>query len=491
MSSLRQKATSGAAWTSLQQLGTVGIRMVLQILLARIISPEDFGLFGLILIFNAIGKTLSDAGMGQSLIRSNRLTEKDYGTVFLLNLSVSVLVYLLIFIGAPWVAEMYQRPVLTDLIRIYALVIILSSFSTIQIYRLQKLLKFKQQALIQLPSLVISSCIGIYLAYQDFEVWALVWMEVALAALLALQFWIFTSWRPQILFDTRAFREHFNFGYKLLFAGLLDSIFMNIYPMVIGKFASIAQVGYFTRAFTLQSVPVMMIMSALGQVTYPVLAEVKEDRIRLKAIYRKMLQLALFVIAPLMLLLAIMAKPLIVLLITDVWLPAVPYFQLLCLAGILFPLHVYNLNMLKVLGRSDLFLKAEFYKKILGIVILFVTAPFGIMMMLYGILAASVLSLLINQYFSSLVFNYSNKEQTLDSLKIIWPALLVAGIVFFANQWVDYSPGAMNYFLHILLLNFVFIGLYTFAQYVFNPLIYREMKQILLNFKIKPKKNNV
>ena len=159
MSSLRQKAASGAAWTSLQQLGTVGIRMVLQILLARIISPEDFGLFGLILIFNAIGKTLSDAGMGQSLIRSNRLTEKDYGTVFLLNLSVSVLVYLLIFIGAPWVAEVYQRPVLTDLIRIYALVIILSSFSTIQIYRLQKLLKFKQQALIQLPSLVISSCI--------------------------------------------------------------------------------------------------------------------------------------------------------------------------------------------------------------------------------------------------------------------------------------------------------------------------------------------
>ncbi len=485
--SLKQKTISGVIWTASQQFGIVGIRFFAQILLARIISPSDFGLFGLIIIFNAIGNTISESGMGQSLIRSNKLTEKDYGTVFLLNLFVSIFIYFIIFLSAPFIADWYEKPILTSLIRVYSIAIILTSFSSIQIHRLTKLLKFKEQTIVQIPSVLISALVGIVMGYLGYGVWALVWMEIIMIFLIAVQFWIFTNWRPKFIFDYHVFQHHFNFGYKLLLSGLLDSIMKNIYPMVIGKYNPIQQVGFYTRASTLKNVPVNTIMSALGRVTYPVLAEVKNDKKRLKDIYQKMLQVALFAIAPMMLLFIVIAEPLFIFLITDVWLPAVPYFQLLCFTGILYPLHVYNLNILKVQGRSDLFLKAEVYKKIVGISILVITAPFGIFIMIYGILLSNIIGLLINQYFSSKVLNYSNKEQSLDSLKIIWPAILAGSLLYYLNQFLKYDAMNIYYLLHIIVSSLIFMMIYITLQKLVNKPIYNELKSILIGLNIKNK----
>lgn len=480
--SLKQKTLSGLTWSFTQHFGIVGLRFVAQILLARIIAPEDFGLFALILIFNALGKTIADSGMGQSLIRSTRLTEKDYSTVFVLNLGVSLLFYALVYTIAPWVAQWYEKEILTQLIRLYSIAVIFSAFSTIQIHRLTKQLKFKQQTLIQLPSVLISSILGVVLAYLNYGVYALVWMEITFAGLLAIQFWIFSDWRPTFKFDIQAFQRHFKFGSKLLVAGTMSSIMNNIYPMIIGKFNPIQQVGFFTRATSMMIIPVGSIMAAMGKVTYPVLADVQHDTHRLKGIYQQMLKLAMLGIVPLMVLLILLAEPLMVLLITDVWLPAVPYFQLMCIAGMIYPLHLYNLNMLKVKGRSDLFLKAEVYKNILGILVLLITAPFGIYPMIYGILFTSFISLLINQYYSSKVLPYSSWEQSRDSLGIACPGIVLGALLFGLITWIDYPTHPLNYILHLFLITLIFVPNYLLMQKYFNPKVFAEAKDLVVGF---------
>lgn len=440
--SLKKKTISSLIWTFSQQFGAQGIGFVVSVVLARILMPEDFGLIGMIAVFMAIGQTLVDGGLSQSLIRSDVVSNKDLSTVFIFNLVGSVVIYGIVYLLAPFIANFYKQDMLTNILRVYTLSFIINAFSTIQFTILTKNLDFKTQLLVTIPSLVVAGIGGVILAYRGFGVWSLVYMTLIRSALISIQVWIRSDWKPSILFSWSTFKHHFFFGYKLTLSSLLDTIFKNIYQIVIGRFFAPAQVGFYTRADSLKQLPVSNLSSALNKVTYPIFSSIKNDDDRLKKAYKEVMQMVIFIIAPGLCLLGSVADDLFILLFTEKWLPAAPYFQILCVAGILYPIHAYNLNILKVKGRSDLFLYLEIIKKSLLIIILIITIPRGITWMLWGQVVSSILAFFINTHYSGLFLKYSAKEQALDVL----PAILLA-FVSGAVSW------QINGFLHQVTLS--------------------------------------
>ena len=434
--SLSKQATSGLVWTFTQQFGNQIVGFVVSMILARILMPEEFGLIGMIAIFISIGKALVDSGLTQSLIRSQDLDQADFSTVFFFNLVASVIVYALIFFSAPLISIFYDKEILTPLVRLFCVTFIIDAFSSIQKARLTKIMNFKTQAIIAIPSTIFGGVVGIIMAYMGYGVWSLVWSTIASSTLGSIQFWFYSKWSPSFIFDISKFKDHFGFGYKLTLSSLLTKIFDNIYIIVIGKFFSASQVGFYTRAETMKQLPVTNISSALNKVTYPLFASIQNDDVRLKRVYKKLMQMVVFVIAPTLVFLAILAEPTFRLLFTEKWLPAVPFFQLLCVTGILYPIHAYNLNVLKVKGRSDLFLKLEVIKKIIIILTIVMSIRFGIFALLYGQIFTSLLAFFINTHYTGKFINYTTWQQSKDIIPILLISLFSGGAIFILDYYL-------------------------------------------------------
>ncbi|NJW53450.1 lipopolysaccharide biosynthesis protein [Salinimicrobium oceani] len=440
--SLRKLATKGLVWTFAQQFGNQFIAFIVSLVLARILLPAEFGLIGMISIFIAIGNTLLNAGMTQSLIRTEKPDQEDFSTVFYFNLGASIILYFLLYLSAPLISNFYDREVLTSIIRVYSLTFIISAFSAVQLARLTKIMDFKTQTLIAIPSTIIGGILGVSLAYSGFGVWSLVWSSLATATISSVQIWIYSKWLPDLSFNIQKFKEHFHFGYKLTLSGLLNKIFDNSYLLIIGKFFSPAQVGYYTRAETMKQLPVTNISNTLNKVTYPLFASIQGDDMRLKRVYSQLMQMVVFVIAPILIFIAVLAEPVFRFLFTEKWLPAVPYFQILCFTGILYPVHAYNLNILKVKGRSDLFLQLEVIKKIIIAITIAIALQFGILVLLYGQVLTSVLAFFINTHYTGKFLNYSGWEQTKDILPILLLTAVTATIIlvldyYFLEKYLD------------------------------------------------------
>lgn len=409
--------------------------------MARLLLPEEFGLIGMISVFIAIGTSLMNSGLTQSLIRTENPDQEDYSTVFFFNLAGSIVVYFILFLTAPLIASFFSQPILVDIVRVYCFSFIITAFSAVQLTRLTKAMDFKTQMTVAIPSLIGSGILGIFLAYQGFGVWSLVWMSLFQAFLNTVQLWWRTGWRPSFIFNKEKFKFHFRFGYKLTLSGLLDTIFTNIYQIIIGKFFLASQVGFYTRANSLKQLPVSNISGALSKVTYPLFASIQNDNIRLKRVYKQIMQMVVFVIAPVLIIMGVLAEPLFRFLFTEKWLPAVPYFQILCLAGILYPVNSYNLNVLKVKGRSDLFLRLEVIKKILIVVIISFTIQFGIEGLIWGQLFTSIIVLFINTYYTGKFIQYNIVQQAKDILPIILLAAVAGACVY----GLDYIMRSNNY----------------------------------------------
>lgn len=435
--SLRKKTISGMFWTFSQQFGAQIIGFIVSIVLARLLLPEDFGLIGMIAVFMAIGQTLVDGGLSQSIIRTDKITNTDLSTVFIFNLFGSVVAYGLVFLFAPFIADFYRQEKLVGILRVYALSFIINAFSTVQFTILTKNLDFKTQLTVAIPSLIVAGCAGVAFAYKEYGVWSLVYMSLIRSGLISIQLWIRSKWKPSLLFSWAAFKHHFHFGYKMTLSALLDTLFKNIYQIVIGRFFASSIVGFYTRADSLKQLPVSNLSGALNKVTYPIFSSIKDDDYRLKVAYKEVMQMVIFIIAPVLCILGAVAEDLFVLLFTEKWLPAAPYFKILCLASILYPIHAYNLNILKVKGRSDLFLRLEVLKKAILVIILIITIPRGITWMLWGQVVSSCLAFIINTHYSGKFLNYSTKEQLFDVL----PAILLA----FVSGVVSWQ---VNKFLH-------------------------------------------
>ncbi|UAY55463.1 lipopolysaccharide biosynthesis protein [Arachidicoccus terrestris] len=479
MTTLKKQAISGLFWTFTQQFSVQAINVIVGIVLARILAPSVFGLIGMLAVFIAVGTSLMDSGMTSSLIRTTRADQKDYSTVFFVNLIFSVIFYLIIFLCGPLIAKFYHQPILSPVVRVYSLAFIIRAFVAVQTTKLTKEMRFKEQMLMQIPSTIIGGLVGVVLAYQGFGVWSLVTMNLLQSLIFTIQHWLFSGWVPSLLIDKSKFKYHFHFGYKLTFSGLIDTIYSNIYKIVIGKYFSATELGYFTQAQSLQMLPVTNISIALSKVTYPMFAALKNDDIKLRNAYRKLLHQVAFIVAPLMAIAIVLAKPLFIFALTAKWLPAVPYFQILCITGVLYPYHAYNLNILNVKGRSDLYLKLEIIKKAFITVGVAVSIFYGIYGLLIFQVISSIFAFIVNTWYSGKFINYPGYKQIIE----VTPIILIAGSVglmtFLLNKYFISDRYFPNIVI-ILLLTSIYLILYFFLSKIFRISALQELKLLIL-----------
>jgi teichuronic acid exporter len=469
--SLRQQAISGIIWTFAQQFSVQIINFGVQVVLARLLMPEMFGLIAMINIFVSIGQMLMDGGMTTSLIRTKNADNKDYSTVFMTNLSVSIFVYLIVFVCAPLIADFYDQAILTEIVRVFALMFVINAFSAVHVAKLTKEMNFKKQMTFQIPSTVIGAITGVTLALLGYGVWSLVWLNLAQVTALSLQYWLMTDWRPSFIIDKSKLKYHFNFGYKMTLSGLLDRIYNNAYNIVIGKFFSPAQVGFFYQAESMRLFPVNQIGSVLGKVTYPMFAKIETDK-ELKNACKKTMKLVLSVAIPVMFILILVADDLFILVFGEKWMPAVPYFKILAIASIVRPISSYNLNILKVKGRSDLFLKVEVIKKILGVAAIAIALPFGIMPLVISLTVVSYLFVMVNMIVSGRLINYKVYEQLKDISLLYCIGFVVTVICYIILPYMSTNILIVN-----LLIGAIFYGatyvllLFLFERQVINLII--------------------
>ncbi len=432
--SLKQKAVKGVAWTSLDQVAALGFGFVIGVILARLLSPSDYGLLAMIGVFNAIAFAFINSGFGNALIRKPDLTENDNSTAFYFNIIAGVVMAGVIWLIAPWVSLFYDKPILTQLLRVEGLLLIISSFTIVQDAQLSRALKFKAKMIINVVSQVIAGVAAVFAAYHGFGVWSLVIQHIVAGIIRMVLLWVFSPWRPRGRWDKASFGYLWGYGSKMLASALLDTIYGNIYPIVIGKFYSAADLGQYTRASGYSSMPATGITNVFRQVTFPVLSQIQNDDERLGHNYRRLLRFAVFIIFPIMMGMAALARPLVISLVTDKWAECVPYLQVLCFAMMWFPVHAINLNLLQVKGRSDLFLRLEIIKKVIITIAIFISVPFGVMGICIGSVCTSLICLAVNTYYTGKLIHVGFFRQMLDMTPTLLLSLVMGVVVYLATM---------------------------------------------------------
>lgn len=437
---LKQKTVSGLMWSFVENLANQGTNFIIGIILARLLVPRDFGLVGMITIFIAVSQSFIDSGFSQALIRKKDCTQADYSTVFYFNLFVGIFFYMVLFFAAGSISAFFREPQLTLLVRVLGINLIISALSIIQITQLTKRIDFKLQTRITVLFSIGSGLLSIWMALNGFGVWSLVAKSLSQYALQSFFLWIWNGWRPSWLFDKKSFKEMYAFGAKLLVSGLIDTVFKNIYYLVIGKYFHAVELGYYTRADQFQSLPSQGLTSVIQRVSFPVLASIRDEGEKLKAAYRKLIKSSMLISFVLMLGLAATARPLVLTLIGKKWLPCVIYLQLLCFVGMLYPLHALNLNMLTVQGRSDLFLRLEIIKKMIFIPMIVVGVIWGIKMMILGMLVSSIFAYFLNSHWSGKMIDYSSLGQLRDIAPSFLLASTMAAAVYVVGAILKTAP---------------------------------------------------
>jgi len=430
MLSLKDKTIHGVSWSFADNIIGSGITFLIGLVLARLLSPDEFGIIGMITIFIAISNTIVDSGFSNALIRRKEVQDIDYNTVFYLNIVFSIFLYVIIFISAPAISVFFKEPQLTSISRVIGVILIINAFSIVQRVLLIRKVDFKTQTKISLISSLTSGVIGIGMAFAKFGVWSLVGQLISRQLMNALFLWLFNHWRPKFEFSIRSFKELYSFGSKLLIATLIDTLWKEINYLIIGKFYRASSLGQYTRAQQFQTIFSSNLTYVVQRVSFPVLSSIQDDNMRLKQAYRKIIKTTMLVSFACMLGLAAIAKPLIFILIGEKWMPSVYFLQIMCLYGMLYPLHAINLNMLQVKGRSDLFLKLEIIKKIIAIGPLLLGIFISIEYLLWGSVFTSFIAYYLNSYYSGRLMDYAMKEQLRDILPFFVNAAITALIVW-------------------------------------------------------------
>ena len=476
MTDIKSKAKSGMLWSFMIQGGTQVINFVVTIILSRLLMPEQFGLIGMISIFLAIGAALVDGGFVTSLIRTEDADDLDYSSVFFMNLFSSLILYGILFLTAPLIASFFNHFILIDLIRVQSLILIISAFSLVQSTKLNKELQFKTQFKLQIPALIISAISAVLLAYLGLGVWSLVAKELIYTFLASAQLWWYAKWTPKFIIDKEKIKYHFKFGYKVSLTSILNTSFKNLYNVIIGKYFSATQLGYFTRAKSLEQLPSVFFFNSFNRVFYPLLAKVNNDRAKLKSMYARLMRLVVFVVSPILIYLGVIAEPFMRFLLTEKWLPAVPYFQLLLLSGIFYPIHSYNLNICNLKGRSDVVLKLSFFHNSLLFLGSFSIIWFGIYGLLYNLIFVNILVTIINAYVSGQFISYGLKEQSKDMIPILVLNLSLGGVFYFLqNEWFY----QMNDVWNILINGIAFCMIYLGFAYLTKMHVIKDVLQLL------------
>jgi len=459
--SLKQKTVSGIVWSSFERLSVQGIQFFIMIIMARLLLPSDYGLIGMLAIFIAISQSFIDSGFSNALIRKYDRTEIDFSTVFYFNVIVGLFFYLLLFFASPAIARFYNAPSLEMVTKVVSVNLFINSLTVVPRAKFTIDVDFKSQAKASVFSVIFSGALGIWMAYNGYGVWALVIQSVVNGLINMVLLWYYSRWIPAWVFSWSSFNEMFSFGSKLLLSGLLDTIYKNIYTIVIGKKFSAQDLGYFTRADQFAQFPSSNVTGIVGRVTFPILSSIQQDEPRLKSVYRKYLRMSAFIVFPLMIGLAALAHPLILVLLTPKWEGVVLLLQIMCFASMWYPIHAINLNLLQVMGRSDLFLRLEIIKKIIGVVILFITIPMGIVAMCIGMIVSSFFALIVNTYYSGKLIQVGFVMQMGDLFPVLANSLTMGALVWWITQFFESNETRL--FLGIItgVLYYVFVASVT------------------------------
>ena len=482
--SLKKQAVRGVGWSFADSMLGQGVTFLVGIVLARMLTPDEYGLIGIITIFITVFNAIVDSGFSNALIRNNNATDKDYNTMFITNLAISILLLLLLIFCAPFIALFFQRPELSGLCRAMSVIVVINALSIVQNTVLTKRLDFKTKTKASFISSVVSGFVGISMAYYQFGVWALVGQQISRQLINTICLYILNRWFPSFTFSIDSFREMWKFGWKLLASTIIDQTWTEIYQVIIGKCYTPATLGLYTRARQFSGICSSNLTSIIQRVSYPTLSKMQEDKQRLKAGYKRVIKITMMITFTLMLGLAGCAKSLILVLIGEQWINCVTMLQIICFSAMQYPLHALNLNMLQVQGRTDLFLKLEIIKKFIAVIPLLLGIYIGIYYMLIGSVIAGIFALYLNAYYSGPYLKYSIWEQVRD----IFPSLVTSLSMFAVLFVISCFP--INPFLMLPLQ--ILIGA-TFIIVIYEirkPEEYVELKAIAIPFisKIKNKK---
>ncbi|WP_442496799.1 lipopolysaccharide biosynthesis protein [Methylobacter sp. sgz302048] len=466
--SLTHKSLSAVFWSGADVFLRQGLQFFVSILLARLLSPEEFGLLALLSIFTGIATLFIDSGLNSALVQRQDITRKDESTVFFFNLVTGLLVALGLGLSAPWIATFFEQPVLQAKVHIMAtnlftmpwiatffeqpvlqgltyvmaLNLFVGSLGSIQGALLTKALDFKTLMKINAVATLLSGVLAVCLAWKGFGVWSLALQTLASTAISVTLLWLWHPWRPQWTFSLVSLRSLFRFGGFMLLSGLLDTLYTRLYSVIIGKLYSARQLGFYTRADNIQQLPVSVLTNVLNRVAFPVFSAAAADKARLALGMRKVLRIIMLFNVPAMLGLMAVAEPLVITLIGEKWLPSVPILQVLCLAGMIWPLHALNLNVLMAQGHSNLFFRIEVIKKIISIAAIVTASFYGVMAIVWSEVIAAALCFPINAYYTGVFLGYSAWKQTLDILPYLAVSMLMMLVIWPIHIYFTFHPAA-------------------------------------------------
>lgn len=423
-------------WRFAERCGAQLVTFIVSIVLARILAPEDYGTIALVTVFTTILQVFVDSGLGTALIQKKEADDLDFSSVFFFNFAVCIILYIGMFIAAPFIAEFYNDSSLTSVVRVISLTIVISGVKGIQQAYVSRNMMFKRFFFSTIGGTIFSAIFGIVLAYQGFGVWALVAQQLSNTAIDTLILWLTVKWRPKLMFSWNRLKTLLFFGWKLLVSALLDTCYNNLRNLIIGKMYSSADLAYYNQGDKFPKVIVTNINTSIDSVLLPTMSSAQDDRERVKNMTRRAIKTSTYVMAPLMMGLAFCSVPIVHLVLTDKWLPCVPFLRIFCVTYMFYPIHTANLNAINAMGRSDWFLRLEVIKKIVGMAILLSTMWFGVMAMAYSLLLSSVLSQIINSWPNRKLLGYGYLEQIRD----IAPAIILAVIMGICVYFIGYIP---------------------------------------------------
>lgn len=470
--SLKDKTVKGTFWSAADAFLGQGVTFIVGLVLARLLSPEEYGLIGIVTIFTTIMLGVVDSGFSNALIRKKEVSDKDYSTLFIINMAMSIFMYVVLFVTAPAIAHFFSRPQLIELCRVMGLLLIFQALSIVQYTILSRKIDFKTKTKASVISAVVSGIIGIVMALLGGGVWSLVAQQLSKQLLYSICLWFFNRWWLRLRFSLESLKYMWGFGWKLLVSGLLNNIWNQLYQTIVGKFYSPATLGQYSRSKEYASIFSSNFASIVQRVSYPVLSQVQDDKERMVSAYRRVIKMTMFVTAICMISLGAVSEPLIFCLIGPQWHEAATYLPLICLSMSLYPLHAINLNMLQVQNRTDIFLYLEIIKKVLAIGPLCLGIFVNIYWMLLGTIVVGVISFFLNSYYTGRELMYSSWMQ----LKDVLPSYAVAFTIALSVYFLKYLP--LSYWV-ILPIQVVIGTSVFFAVCEFTKLQeYNEVKEI-------------
>ena len=465
----------------MEVLGTQFIQLIVTIMIARLLMPEEYGLFLLVFIFTSIAGVIVHNGFNIALIQKKDADEIDFSSVFYLTLFVASLLYGILFFAAPFIASFYEYPQLSLVLRVLCLTLFLGVFISIQNSIIARKMQFKKLFISNLGAVIVSGIVGITLAYRDFGIWALVGQHLTSQLITTIILFVTLRWRPKPIFSIKRIKKLFSFGWKLLVSNLIDSIDTNIRNLLIAKFFNPALLSFYSKGLQFPNIIVDNINSPIQSVMLPTLSLQQDNKPRIKEMIRRTHKTTSFLIFPMMIGLAVIAEPLILLLLTDKWLPTVPFLQIFCAFYAIWPILTANLQAITALGRSDIFLKLEILKISLNVIILMISIPFGVHALALGLVISGFLSTLASAYPNIILFNYSVKEQLSDIIPALLIAVLMGGAIF-GIHWFEMS-NIMTLVIQIFVGVMVYVGLAKAFELESYDYLLTMMKELIVRKK--------